>query len=57
MLGDFNAKLGRGYFQPTAGNEILHREINDSSVRIVNFATSENLFFNSTMFLHRNILK
>jgi hypothetical protein len=58
MLGDFNAKLGReGIFKPTTGNEILHWDSNDNSVRIVNFATSKNLVVKSTIFLHRNIHK
>jgi hypothetical protein len=58
MLGEFNAKLGRGgIFKPTTGNEILHWDSNDSSVRIVNLATSKNLVFRSTTFLHRNVHK
>ena len=44
MLWDFNAKLGREYiFKPKIGNESLHQDSNDNGVRIVNFATSENL--------------
>jgi hypothetical protein len=44
LLKDLNAKLGRGdIFKPKTGNENLHQGSNDSSVRIVNFATSENL--------------
>jgi ribosomal protein L24E len=58
MLGDFNAKLGReDIFKPKTGTEILHRDNNHSSVRIVNFVTSKNLVLKSTMFLHRNIQK
>jgi exonuclease III len=39
-LGDFNAKLGReDIFIPTIGNGRLPLDINDSGVRIVNFAT------------------
>jgi len=34
LLGDFNAKVGREYFKPTFGNEILHRDSNDNGVRI-----------------------
>ena len=36
---------------------ILHQDSNDNGVRIVNFATSKNLFVKSTMFPHRNIHK
>ena len=52
LLGDFNAKLGRGdILKPTIGNESLHHDSNDNDVRIVNFAASNNLFLKSTMFL------
>jgi hypothetical protein len=58
LLGDFNAKVGReNIFKPTIGNETLHEISNDSGVRIVNFATSENLVIKSTMFPHRKIHK
>jgi hypothetical protein len=57
LLGDFNAKVGReDNFKPTIGNESLHETSNDRGVRIVNFATSENLV-KSTMFPHCNIHK
>ena len=50
--------MGReNIFKPTIGNENLHQDSNDSGVRIVNYATSKNLFVNSTMFPHRNIHK
>ena len=40
LLGDFNAKVGREkIFKPTTGNESLHQDSNDSSLRIVNCAT------------------
>ena len=49
LLGDFNAKVGReNIFKPTIGNESLHQDGNNV-VRIVNFATSKNLVFKSTM--------
>jgi hypothetical protein len=58
MLGDFNAKAGReDIFKPTIGNESSHEISNDNGVRVVNFATSKNLIFKSTMFPHRNINK
>jgi hypothetical protein len=53
QLGDFNAKVGRdNIFKPTTGNGSLHQDSSDNGVRIVNFATSKNLFVKSTMFLH-----
>jgi hypothetical protein len=56
LLGDFNAKVGReDIFKPTIGNEILHEINNDNGVKVVNFATSENLTDKSTIFPHRNI--
>jgi hypothetical protein len=58
LLGDFNAKVGRkGILKPTVGNESLHEISNDNGVRLVNFATSENLRVKSTMFSHSNIHK
>jgi hypothetical protein len=40
LLVDFNAKSGRGDIsKPTAGNESLHQDNNDNSVRIVNRVT------------------
>ena len=52
-LGDFNAKVGReNIFKSTIGNESLHQDSNDNGVRIVNFATSQNLVVKSTMFPH-----
>jgi hypothetical protein len=54
LLGDFNAKLGReGTLKPTIGNE----DSNNNGVRVVNFASSEDLVVKSTMFPHRNIHK
>jgi hypothetical protein len=58
LLGDFNAKLGReDIFKRTIGNESLHEISNDNEIRVVNFATSENLRVKSTMFPHHNIHK
>ena len=58
LLGDYNAKVGReSIFKPTIGKESFHQDSNDNGVRLVNFATSENLVVKSTMFPHRNIHK
>jgi hypothetical protein len=58
LLKDFSAKAGReGILKLTIGNESLHEISNDNGVRVVNFATSENLIVKSTMFPHRNIHK
>jgi hypothetical protein len=58
LLDDFNAKVGReNIFKPTIRIDSLHEISNDSGVRVVNFATSENLVVRSTMFLHRKICK
>ena len=58
LLGDFNAKVGReNIFKPTIGQESLHQDSNDNGVRLVNFATSQNLVVKNTMFRHRNIHK
>jgi len=58
LLGDFNVEVGRqNIFKLTIGNESLHQDSNDNGVRIVNFATSNNLVVQNTMFPHRNIHK
>jgi len=55
-LGDFNAKVARkNILKTTTGNEGLHQDSNESSVRIIKFATSKNLVVKGTMFPHRNI--
>jgi len=58
LLENFNAKLGREDInKPKIGNESLHEDSTDNGVRIVNFVTSKNLVFKSTMFPDRNIHK
>jgi hypothetical protein len=55
LLLDFNAKVGRkDIFTPTTGNESLHKISNDNGLRLVNFATFENLRARSTMFSHHS---
>jgi hypothetical protein len=57
-FGGFNAKVGReDIFKLTIGNKSLHEISNNNGVRAVNFATSKNLTFKSTMFPHSNINK
>jgi len=58
LFGDFNAKVGRkNIFKLTTAYKSLHQDSNDSSVRIVIFATSKILVVKSMMFPHRNIHK
>jgi hypothetical protein len=57
LLGNFNVKVGReDIFKLIIGNESLHEASNDNRVRVVNFATSKNLFVKST-FPHCDIHK
>jgi hypothetical protein len=42
-------------FKPTIGDESVHQDSNDNSIRIGKFITSKILVVKSTMFLHRNI--
>jgi hypothetical protein len=44
-------------FKPIIGNESLHEASNDNGVRVVNFATWNNLIVQSTTFPHRDIHK
>jgi hypothetical protein len=56
LLGYLNAKVRReNIFKPTIGNENPHQDCSDNGVRIVNLATSRNLFVKSSKLLHRNI--
>jgi hypothetical protein len=58
LLRDFKAKVGReNILKATIGNESLHGTSNDNGVRVVSFATSENIAVKSTMFPHRKIHK
>jgi hypothetical protein len=58
LLGYFDAKVGReDIFNLVIVNGSLHEANNDNRVRIVNFATSKNLFINSTTFPHCDIHK
>jgi len=59
LLGDFNEKLGRkDTFKPTIGSESLHHDdLHGNDVRILMFATSNNLGVKSTMFANGKIRK
>jgi hypothetical protein len=58
LCENFKANLGReDIFNATFKYEILCEVLNDNGSRVVNFATSENLIFMSTMFPHRSIPK
>jgi hypothetical protein len=50
--------LGRGYtFKPTIGSESLFEDSNENGVRVVTFATLEDLAVKNTTFPHRNFHK
>jgi hypothetical protein len=53
LLGDLNEKLGRGNICKTTRG----MDDNDHDARVINFATSKNLFVKSNMFTHRKIHK
>jgi hypothetical protein len=58
LLGNLNAKVDReNIFKPTIGNVSLHQDNNDNCVRIVNFATLNNLVIKNTMFPHQHLHK
>jgi hypothetical protein len=59
LFVNVNGKIGReGVFKPTIiGNDSLHETNDDTGVKEVNFATSENLVIRCTMFLPTNIYK
>jgi exonuclease III len=58
LLGDFNVKVGReDIFKLTIGNKSSHEIINDSGVRVVNFATSKNALIKRTVCPHHRVYK
>jgi hypothetical protein len=58
LSGDCSAKVGKeDIFKPTVGNESLHKIGDDNGVGVVNFHTSKNPTFRSTVFPHHNIHK
>jgi hypothetical protein len=57
ILGNFMASGRENIFKTTIGNESLHQDSNDNGVKIVNFATSQNLVVKSTMLPHLNMCK
>jgi hypothetical protein len=58
FLGGISAKVGReDICKPTIGNKSSHKISNDSGVRVVNFAASEDLAVKSTMFPSLSIHK
>jgi hypothetical protein len=53
LWGDFNEKMGReDIFKRIIGNECPNQISKGNSVRIIDFATSENVVVKSTIFLH-----
>jgi hypothetical protein len=58
FFGNFNAQVGReDIFKLTIGNKSSYEISNDNGFRVVNFATSRNLFIKSTMFPYSCIHK
>jgi len=49
--------MRQGILKTIIRNKSLHQDNNDNGVRVVNFATSKNLFVKSKMFPHHNIHK
>jgi hypothetical protein len=57
LLGDFSENTGRGDILTPTGNESFHEISNDSGVRELNFATSNNIIIKSTTFSYHSIHK
>jgi len=58
LLQDFNTKVEReNSLKQTIGNDSLHQDSIDNSVKIVKFATSRNLFLKNTIIPQRNLHK
>ena len=47
----------KAYTKPTTGNESLHSETNNNSIKIIQFPISNGLNVRSTMFPHKDIKK
>jgi hypothetical protein len=57
ILGDFNAKAACEDQNENIGKYVLHTKCNDSSRRLVGFATSHGIMIGGTLFLHKDIHK
>ena len=56
VLGDFNAKLGKGE-NGLVGQHSLHDVTTDNGYRLIDFAAANNLVISSTKFPHKKIHK
>jgi len=57
ILEDFNVKGGKeGTYEPTFGNESLHKETNNNEIKMIQFTISEG-FNGRTTFPHKDIHK
>lgn len=53
LLGDLNATVGKEVvLRQTMGNESSYEIINDNEIKVVTFASSENLIFKNITFQH-----
>jgi hypothetical protein len=58
LFGDFSANVGReDILKQTIGNKSSHKISIGNGIKVVNFATSEDLVVKSAMLSHRNIHK
>jgi hypothetical protein len=58
LVRDFNANVERkDIFKPIIRNDSIHEASNNNGIRVVNFATSNNPIFESTIFPHSGIHK
>ena len=57
VIGDFNAKIGKGFINSHADFNSLHYETNGNGQRLFNFAASESMVLVNTAFPHKEIHK
>jgi hypothetical protein len=57
-VGNFNSKIGREHvFKPAKGKCFLHGTPNENGIKVIYFATNNNMITKSTYFPHKNIHK
>jgi len=58
IVGNFNSKIGReDIFKSAIGKCSVHETPNENGIRVIDFATNNNMIIKSTYFPHKNIRK
>jgi hypothetical protein len=56
LVGDLNAKIRReDIYRPTTGKYSGYTKASDNGIRLINFASSQNMVTGGTMFDHKDV--